>query len=363
VSRITRHEPTASRLRARHLVAFGAACGIAGWAAATTSRPSQHSAALEKSPTLLPPPPDSIAADAPPPPPAGRSHAQRFRRGRILVLTGVASLLVFASVGFSAGPGSTLEAKPSVDPRVAARIAAKRAAARKARRAEQAARAARKAEAARIALLRRLELAGIGSRRVGLPPREAEKARRLAALRLIPAPRPSEQAVALERYVDALGPEALLTGLDAQRTQLQEKVLSDPRIHIYPGGRSDVASGRLDIRILALLEYLAEAHGDVSVSCLISGHSHFVAQSEEDKRLKRPRRVSAHVYGRAVDISAVGGIPIAGHQEPGGITEQTIREILSLPSVVLPRQVISLLSLGGPSFPLPDHGDHIHVGY
>jgi len=25
--------------------------------------------------------------------------------------------------------------------------------------------------------------------------------------------------------------------------------------------------------------------------------------------------------------------------------------------------VISLLGLGGPSFPLRDHGDHIHVGY
>jgi hypothetical protein len=25
--------------------------------------------------------------------------------------------------------------------------------------------------------------------------------------------------------------------------------------------------------------------------------------------------------------------------------------------------VISLLGLGGPSFPLADHADHIHVGY
>jgi hypothetical protein len=30
---------------------------------------------------------------------------------------------------------------------------------------------------------------------------------------------------------------------------------------------------------------------------------------------------------------------------------------------VLPRQVISLLGLGGPSFPLFDHDDHIHVGF
>jgi hypothetical protein len=29
----------------------------------------------------------------------------------------------------------------------------------------------------------------------------------------------------------------------------------------------------------------------------------------------------------------------------------------------MPRQVISLLGLGGPSFPLADHYNHIHVGY
>ena len=28
-----------------------------------------------------------------------------------------------------------------------------------------------------------------------------------------------------------------------------------------------------------------------------------------------------------------------------------------------PHQIISLMDLGGPSFPLPDHWDHIHVGF
>jgi hypothetical protein len=40
-----------------------------------------------------------------------------------------------------------------------------------------------------------------------------------------------------------------------------------------------------------------------------------------------------------------------------------VRNILLLPSELQPKQVISLLGLGGPSFPLADHGDHIHVGY
>jgi hypothetical protein len=29
----------------------------------------------------------------------------------------------------------------------------------------------------------------------------------------------------------------------------------------------------------------------------------------------------------------------------------------------MPRQVISLLGMGGPSFPMGDHHDHIHVGF
>ena len=73
--------------------------------------------------------------------------------------------------------------------------------------------------------------------------------------------------------------------------------------------------------------------------------------------------MAAHIYGRAVDIADVGGISIFGHQEPGGITERAVRAILLLPSELQPKQVISLLGLGGPSFALANHYDHIHIGY
>jgi hypothetical protein len=102
-----------------------------------------------------------------------------------------------------------------------------------------------------------------------------------------------------------------------------------------------------------MIAYLRESFGSVTVSCLLSGHRLYA----------RPGVISAHIYGRAVDISAVGGVPIQGHQQPGGITERTVREILLAPAEVMPRQVISLLGLGGPSFPLADHYNHIHIGY
>ena len=56
-------------------------------------------------------------------------------------------------------------------------------------------------------------------------------------------------------------------------------------------------------------------------------------------------------------------MPIAGHQEPGGIAERTVRRLLAQRGELQPDQVISLLSLGGASFAQDDHADHIHVGF
>ena len=213
------------------------------------------------------------------------------------------------------------------------------------------AQAVKQALATRLASLRTLQLAGIAGRRVGAPAPAKPK----AVLPPLPVVKPGERAIALDTYIQALGTDTILRGLDASRDALQQQVLNDPRVHIYPGGTGDVQAGRVDVRVLAMIEYLAQADGEVSVSCLISGHSYFVHG--------RPGVVSAHVYGRAVDIAAVGGISILGNQGSGTITERAIRQILALPASVEPKQVISLMTLGGPSFALPDHYNHIHVGY
>jgi hypothetical protein len=163
----------------------------------------------------------------------------------------------------------------------------------------------------------------------------------------------ADQAVALFHYDRAVGLNALVDGLAAHKDDLVNRVLHDGRATIYAGGRQDLASDRVDIRVVVLIEYLADTYGQVTVSCLISGHRLYA----------RPGVVSAHIYGRAIDIADVGGIPVFGHQEPGSITERAVRAILLLPSELQPRQVISLLGLGGPSFPLANHDDHIHVGF
>ena len=164
----------------------------------------------------------------------------------------------------------------------------------------------------------------------------------------------ADRTIALKNLYRAVGLKALVKGFDWDKPHLEKQVLNDKRVTIYPGGRSDVENHRVNVRVLAMIAYLAEAQGQVTVSCLISGHRLYA----------RPGVISAHIYGLAADISEVGGVPILGHQQPdGSITEKSVRDILLLPTEMQPRQVISLLGLGGPSFALADHYDHIHVGY
>ena len=163
----------------------------------------------------------------------------------------------------------------------------------------------------------------------------------------------ADRVVALRNYYRAVGLPSLVYGLLSQKRDLEDRVLHDSRISIYAGGRNDIAAHKVDVRVLATMLYLAETFHQVTVSCLISGH----------KLYARPGVISAHIYGRAVDIASLGGVSIYGHQQPGGVTERAVRALLMLPGGMLPQQVISLLGLGGPSFPLANHYDHIHVGY
>jgi hypothetical protein len=163
----------------------------------------------------------------------------------------------------------------------------------------------------------------------------------------------SKNIKAIARYNRAVGLRALVTGLEQAKPRLERRILGDPRIEIYAAGRSDIAAGRIDIRVLVALRYLVVRFHEVGVSSLVSGHRLFA----------RPGVISAHIGGLAVDVFSLAGISISGHQERRSITERAVRALLRLPSEVQPQQIISLLGLGGASFPLADHGDHIHIGF
>jgi hypothetical protein len=135
---------------------------------------------------------------------------------------------------------------------------------------------------------------------------------------------------------------------------LQRRVLDDKGLSIYPCGRNDIATGQIDRRILAVLEYLRSKGFELTISSLKCGHSYLTSSGN----------VSEHVTGDAVDISAINGVPVAGHQGPGTLVDELIHDVLALQGTMHPHQVISLEDLPGEtSFALPDHWDHVHIGY
>ena len=164
-----------------------------------------------------------------------------------------------------------------------------------------------------------------------------------------------KQIYSLGHYDRAVSLPGLVKGLEGAKPRLEQRILRDRRIGLTWAGASDVASGRVDVRVLVVIRYLAFSFHQVTVASLITGHP-FLAR-------KRERIVSAHMDGLAVDISSLRGIPIYGNQQVGSITERAIEALLRLPQELQPKQIISLLGLGGPSFPLRNHYDHIHVGF
>ncbi len=136
---------------------------------------------------------------------------------------------------------------------------------------------------------------------------------------------------------------------------LVRRVLDDRRIEIYGCGRADVRAGAIDRRVLATLAYLASAGLKPTVSSLKCGHGYMTASGN----------VSEHSTGTAVDIAAINGISIYGHQGPGSIADLTIQRLLTLQGTMKPHQIISLMTFDGAdnTFAMGDHADHIHVGW
>jgi hypothetical protein len=135
---------------------------------------------------------------------------------------------------------------------------------------------------------------------------------------------------------------------------LERRVLADEHLEIYDCGRTDIATGKIDRRVLAMLEYLVSKGFTLTITALECGHSYLTTSGS----------VSEHSTGDAVDIATINGVPVTGNQGPGTLTDELIKTVLQLQGTMHPHQVISLEDLPGEtSFALPDHYDHVHVGY
>jgi hypothetical protein len=139
------------------------------------------------------------------------------------------------------------------------------------------------------------------------------------------------------------------------KLQLQQRVLSDPRVQIYPCGRRDVATGQIDRRILADIEFLSASGLKPYVSGLKCG------ASPKGKNGIDP----AGKTGQSMDISKINNIPVKGHTGQGSVTDIAIRRLLTLQGVFKPTAIVSSISYKGKSntLSLPDHKNRIQVAY
>jgi hypothetical protein len=140
------------------------------------------------------------------------------------------------------------------------------------------------------------------------------------------------------------------------KSQLQQVVLADPHVEVYSCGRRDIEAGEIDRRILATIEFLSESGLDPTVSGLKCGQSSLNSSSPGS---------DAVATGNSMEISAINGIPIQGHQGSGSITDLTIRRLLTLQGAMRPNQIISLMSYPGQTntLALPDHSDRVQVAF
>jgi hypothetical protein len=139
------------------------------------------------------------------------------------------------------------------------------------------------------------------------------------------------------------------------KEQLQSRVLQDPNAQIYPCGRRDIQSGAIDRRILAVVEFLSASGLKPTVSGLKCGNTPTGSNGVDP----------AGATGASVDISAINGIPIKGHQGAGSVTDITIRRLLTLQGAMQPDEIVSTMSYKGQptTIALSDHANRLQVTY
>jgi murein DD-endopeptidase MepM/ murein hydrolase activator NlpD len=142
------------------------------------------------------------------------------------------------------------------------------------------------------------------------------------------------------------------------KQQLAPQVLhaSSSGIHLSACARQDVQEGRVDKRVLAMLEYLSVSGLRPTVAGLPCAPATSAALAAN---------APATASGQTVEITAVNGIPIAGHQGAGSIADETVRKLLMLEGLSRPQRIVSLMSYPGAAgaFESASAADAIRVSF
>jgi murein DD-endopeptidase MepM/ murein hydrolase activator NlpD len=135
---------------------------------------------------------------------------------------------------------------------------------------------------------------------------------------------------------------------------LQRRVLADKRLEVSDCDRVEIRTGQIDRRVLAVMAYLSEQGFRLAITSMLCGRHGSITTSGN---------VSNHSFGGAIDIATINGVPVLGNQGPGTLSHELLEAVLRLQGTMVPDELISLENLGGPSFAMGDHADHVHIGY
>ena len=136
---------------------------------------------------------------------------------------------------------------------------------------------------------------------------------------------------------------------------LERTVLADPGIAMSACARHEVASGKIDRRLLAVLAFLSRSGLEPAVGTLACGNGAYAQAGY----------VSSSHLGDAVAITQINGVPIAGNQGAGSITDTAIRALLTLAGEYVPHDIVSLMQYPGApnTHARKDHGSYIEIAF
>ncbi|HXD54339.1 MAG TPA: lytic murein transglycosylase [Solirubrobacteraceae bacterium] len=122
------------------------------------------------------------------------------------------------------------------------------------------------------------------------------------------------------------------------KQQLEPQVLRDAGIRLSRCGRQDIRAGRVDKRVLAALEYLSVSGLRPTVGGLSCPPATPAALASN---------AAAGTTDETIEITAVNGVPVAGHQSAGSAADTLVRRLLMLQGLSRPHRIVSDMSYPG----------------
>jgi Transglycosylase SLT domain len=142
----------------------------------------------------------------------------------------------------------------------------------------------------------------------------------------------------------------------ASKPQLQQLLLRDPAVRLPRCERGAVRAGEVDRRVMAAVEFLAVSGLRPTVAAASCGRTAAPAGA---------RNRAGSAAGEAIDISAIDGVLIAGHEGPRSPADLAVRRLLRLQGTMKPARIVSGESYPGSdnTLTLPGYSGLIHVAF